>query len=136
MRRERGVGRRRGDEEKRQGASSVGQTLGFSLFPTSPSRLLRSLARSVFIYFRLSPSLSRDEQPLSQAKQNPKRYEKYVNATDGGRGNGPDGTGGRDAFGEAHSLVLGKLAALQTRCDEAAAASDRAVRAGINADIR
>ena len=62
------------------------------------------------------------------------RYEKYVTATDGGRG-GP-GDGGRDAFGEAHSQLLGKLAALQTRCDEAAAASDRAMRAGINADIR
>lgn len=65
-----------------------------------------------------------------------RRYEKYVNATDGGRGGPGDGTGGRDAFGEAHSQLLGKLAALQTRCDEAAAASDRAVRAGINADIR
>lgn len=63
-----------------------------------------------------------------------RRYEKYVDASDGGRGGGPDGHS--DAFGEAHSLLLGKLAALQTRCDEAAAASDRAVRAGINADIR
>jgi hypothetical protein len=76
---------------------------------------------------------SRDSPPIIQSNRF-NRYEKYVNATDSGRG-GP-GDGGRDAFREAHSLLLGKLAALQTRCDEAAAASDRAVRAGINADIR
>ena len=97
--------------------------------PFRPARFCLSLCLS------LIPSPSWDSLSLCHSIDRiNNRYEKYVNATDGGRG-GP-GDGGRDAFGEAHSLLLGKLAALQTRCDEAAAASDRAVRAGINADIR